>query len=65
MNKTPKANKCIVVAANTLNVSFVLTHKVKHFYNKYNGELQRIDPGIKVTGEFSTRGSIFPANAQN
>ena len=28
--------------------------------NKHNAELQRADPGTKVTGEFSTRGHIFP-----
>ena len=26
--------------------------------NKHNAELQRTDPGTKVTGEFSTRGHI-------
>ena len=30
--------------------------------NKHNAELQRTDPGIKVTGEFSARGHIFPPN---
>ena len=33
--------------------------------NKHNAELQRTDPGSKVTGEFSTKGRIFPPNAQN
>ena len=27
--------------------------------NKHNAELQRADPGTKVTGEFSTRGHIL------
>ena len=30
--------------------------------NKHNAELQRTDPGTKVTGEFSTRGHIFSPN---
>ena len=30
--------------------------------NKHNTELQRTDPGTKVTGEFSTRGHIFSPN---
>ena len=29
--------------------------KVKDKINKHNAELQRTDPGTKVTGEFSTR----------
>ena len=33
--------------------------------NKQNVELQRTDPGTKVTGEFSTKGRIFQLNAQN
>ena len=33
--------------------------------NKHNAELQRIDPGKKIIGKFSTRGRIFPPNAQN
>ena len=33
--------------------------------NKHNAELQRADPGTKVAGLFSTRGRIFPHNAQN
>ena len=33
--------------------------------NKHNAELQRTDPDTKVTGEFSTKGRIFPPNAQN
>ena len=33
--------------------------------NKYNTELQRTDPGTKVTGEFSTKGRICPSNALN
>ena len=32
--------------------------------NKHNAEMQQTDPGTKVTGEFSTRGRIFPPNAQ-
>ena len=31
-------------------------------YNKHNAQLQRTDPGTKVTGEFSTRGHIFSPN---
>ena len=30
--------------------------------DKHNAELQRTDPGTKVTGEFSTRGHIFSPN---
>ena len=33
--------------------------------NKHNAELQRADPGTKVEGSFSTRGHIFPHDAQN
>jgi len=33
--------------------------------NKHNAELQRTDPGTKVTGEFSTRGHIFSPNVWN
>ena len=33
--------------------------------DKHNAELQRADPGTKDTGHFSTRGSIFPHDAQN
>ena len=32
--------------------------------NKHNAKLQRADPGTKVTGQFSTRGRIFPHDAQ-
>ena len=35
------------------------------YENKHNDELQRADPGTKVTGQFSTRGRIFPNDAQN
>ena len=33
--------------------------------NNHNAELQRTNPGTKVTDEFSTKGRIFPPNAQN
>ena len=33
--------------------------------NKHNADLQQADPGTKVTGQFSTRGCIFPHDAQN
>ena len=33
--------------------------------NKHIAELQRTDPGTKVTGEFSTRGHIFSPNVWN
>ena len=33
--------------------------------DKHNAELQRADPGTKVMGYFSTRGRIFPHDAQN
>ena len=36
--------------------------KTKQYKDKHNAELQRTDPGTKVTGEFSTRGHIFPPN---
>ena len=36
--------------------------KTKH---KHNAELQRADPGTKVTGEFSTKGHIFPPRVWN
>ena len=32
---------------------------------KTNAELQWTDPSTKVTGEFTTTGSIFPPIAQN
>ena len=32
---------------------------------KHNAELQRADSGTKVTEKFSTRGRIFPLDAQN
>ena len=32
---------------------------------KHNTKLQRTDPGTKVTGEFYTKGCIFPPNAIN
>ena len=32
---------------------------------KHNAELQRADPGTKVTDEFSTKRIILPLNAQN
>ena len=35
------------------------------YVNKHNAELQRTDPGTKVTGEFSTKDCIFSPNAQN
>ena len=38
------------------NVSMVLSQSI----NNHNAELQRTDPGTKVTSEFSTRGHIFP-----
>ena len=41
-------------------VIYKLIHK-----NKDNTELQRADSGTKYTGYFSTRGSIFPHDAQN
>ena len=34
-------------------------------YYKHNAELQRAGPGTKDMGYFSTRGSIFPHDAQN
>ena len=37
----------------------------KIIVDKHNAELQRADPGTKFTGQFSTRGRIFPHNAQN
>ena len=33
--------------------------------NRHNAEVQRTHPGTKVIGEFSTKGHIFPPNAQN
>ena len=36
--------------------------KVIRNVDKHNAELQRTDPGTKVTGEFSTRGHIFSPN---
>ena len=36
--------------------------KFKRKGNKHNAELQRADPGTKVTGEFSTRGHIDSPN---
>ena len=33
--------------------------------NKHNAEMQRTDPGTKMTGTFSTKAHIFPPNAQN
>ena len=47
-----------------INFSPVLIIEISHI-NNHNAELQRTDPGRKVTGEFSTRGRIFPQNAQN
>ena len=41
-------------------MSFV--HNLKE--NKHNAELLQTDFGTKVTGEFSTKGYIFPPNAQ-
>ena len=46
------------------------THTLRHNYmesklNKRNAELQRTDPGTKVTGEFNTKGRIFPPNVWN
>ena len=41
------------------------TSIVNDWFNKHNAELQRADPGTKDTGYFSTRGSIFPHDAQN
>ena len=43
------------------NVVVCLDKKV----NKHKAELQRTDQGTKVTGEFSTKGHIFPPNIQN
>ena len=39
-------------------------HHLKRIH-KYNDELQRTNLDKKVTGEFSTRGRIFPPNTQN
>ena len=39
--------------------------KKKTKKNKHNTELQRTDPGTKVTGEFSIRGHIFPPFEMN
>ena len=36
--------------------------KEKERKNKHNAELRQTDSGTKVTGEFSTRGHIFPPN---
>ena len=33
--------------------------------NKHNAELQRTDPGTKLTSEFSTKSRMFPPNASN
>ena len=35
---------------------------VNYEKNKHNAELQRTDPGTKVTGKFSTMGHILPRN---
>ena len=35
------------------------------YYYKHNTELQRTDPGTKVSGEFNTRGHIFSPNVWN
>ena len=43
------------------NITFLSKEKK----NKHNAELQRTDPGTKVTGEFSTRGHIFSPNVWN
>ena len=32
----------------------------EYYWNKHNAELQRIDPGTKVTGQSSNKGRIFP-----
>ena len=39
--------------------------ELKNENDKHNTELKRTDPGKKVTGEFSTRGRIFPSSARN
>ena len=48
----------------TINNSTMQQYMIrfKKIKNKHNAELQRTDPGTKVTGEFSTRGHIFPPN---
>ena len=33
-----------------------------YYSNKHNAELKQTDPGTKFTGEFSTKGHIFPPN---
>ena len=38
--------------------------KFKRKKNKHNAELQRTDPGTKVTGELSARGHMFPPNVE-
>ena len=48
-----------------LNFTFfyvIVCDERKIISNKHNPELQRTDPGTKVTGEFSTRGHIFSPN---
>ena len=39
--------------------------KTKNAINKHNAELEQTDRGTKDTGNFNTRGHIFPHNAQN
>ena len=47
------------------NYDFLLLKNCHKKGNKHNGELQRADPGTKVEVQFSTRGHIFPHDAQN
>ena len=42
----------------------IMELKAKVNIDKYNAELQWIDPGTKVTSEFSTKRRILPSNAQ-
>ena len=60
-------NKEKVNNLNSYGKSFLLLHSA--FFNinrnKHNAQLQRTDPGTKVTGGFSTRGHIFHPNVWN
>ena len=38
---------------------------IRYIEDKHNGELQQTDPGTKDMETVSTRGCIFPHNAQN
>ena len=63
-----RVHKCSKLLKNNLQLitpCVVLYSGGKEIKSKHNAELQRADPGTKVTGLSSTRGHIFPYNAQN